>query len=243
MYFSDMFEYKCVEDIGETFQCLSIKQRNDKAGSPIKVTPKDGYIDLSPCIGNFVEATFFDNYNFYDSLSYCRYYDQFKWWLNGIDTNNLQVQMRVLTAFSTGHRRYITQVTKPFITNAQAERITKRLATEFNENEICQLHTKILFKTPESDTELFEAVGAADVVKDDTVFELKFVSELRYEHFLQCAMYMIGLNIEKGILWNIRNNDMYEITIPDKQKFMDCVFKTITKGKYEKFDMTVLNII
>ena len=43
-------------------------------------------------------------------------------------------------------------------------------------------------------------------VKDNTVYELKFVNELTHEHFLQCACYIIALNLKKGVLWNTRTN-------------------------------------
>ena len=44
--------------------------------------------------------------------------------------------------------------------------------------------------------------SANAVIKNDIVYELKFVSELTHEHFLQCASYVVALGLEKGILWN-----------------------------------------
>ena len=67
-------------------------------------------------------------------------------------------------------------------------------------------------------------------MKGDTVYELKFVSELRHEHFLQCAVYMAALDLPKGILWNTRDNTAYEIEIPDRAAFLDAVTRTVTKG-------------
>ena len=46
---------------------------------------------------------------------------------------------------------------------------------------------------------------------------------------------MIAQKLERGILWNIRTNEMWEISIPDKQKFMDSVVKTITKRQIVKY--------
>ena len=48
-------------------------------------------------------------------------------------------------------------------------------------------------------------------------------------YFLQCAMYMIALNIRKGIVWNVRTNEIYEIEIKNKRDFLNAVVKTITK--------------
>ena len=75
--------------------------------------------------------------------------------------------------------------------------------------------------------------GRIDVLKDETVYELKFVSELSHEHYLQCACYMCMLGLEKGILWNIRDNKAYRIKIKDRDKFWKQVIKTITKGRVQ----------
>ena len=82
----------------------------------------------------------------------------------------------------------------------------------------------------------FIAGGFADVVKDDTVYELKFVSELSHEHFLQCACYVIALKLEKGILWNTRDNTAYEVRIPDKNRFLDAVANAITKNRIRTYN-------
>ena len=46
---------------------------------------------------------------------------------------------------------------------------------------------------------------------------------------------MIAKKLDKGILWNTRSNEMWEISIPDKQKFMESVVKTITKRQLTKY--------
>lgn len=68
-------------------------------------------------------------------------------------------------------------------------------------------------------------------MKDGVVYKLKFVSELTHEHFLQCASYMVALNLPKGILWNTRDNTSYEIEVPDRKAFLDAVAKAVSKGK------------
>ena len=78
--------------------------------------------------------------------------------------------------------------------------------------------------------------GFADAVKDDIVYELKFVSELTHEHFLQCASYMVAMQKQKGILWNTRDNTSYEIEVPDRRAFLDAVTKAITKGAETYFE-------
>lgn len=60
-----------------------------------------------------------------------------------------------------------------------------------------------------NDDLLFTAFGMADAVKDDVIYELKFVSELTHEHFLQCASYVVAMGKKKEILWNTRDNTFY----------------------------------
>ena len=74
-----------------------------------------------------------------------------------------------------------------------------------------------------------------DVLKNETVYELKFVSELSHDHFLQCACYMVALNKEKGVLWNTRDNTLYEIRIPNKAAFLDAVARAATKRKLDRY--------
>ena len=73
----------------------------------------------------------------------------------------------------------------------------------------------------------------------DIVYELKFVSELTHEHFLQCACYMVAMNLQKGILWNTRDNTSYEIEIPERKVFLNAVAKAVTKGAIENYYVPV----
>ena len=46
---------------------------------------------------------------------------------------------------------------------------------------------------------------------------------------------MVAMKLKKGILWNTRDNTLYEIEVPDKKTFMDVVTKTVTKGLMENY--------
>ena len=41
---------------------------------------------------------------------------------------------------------------------------------------------------------------------------------------------MLATNLNSGILWNIKTNDMFKISIPNKNDFLHQVIKTIIKG-------------
>ena len=127
----------------------------------------------------------------------------------------------------------------PFVNGEQRERITARLKTRLHTDEKAQVECRLRFYGQEGGEPLFSANGFADAVKGDTVYELKFVSELRHEHFLQCAVYMAALELPKGILWNTRDNTAYEIEIPDRASFLDAVTRTVTKEMIKKYSLLV----
>ena len=87
----------------------------------------------------------------------------------------------------------------------------------------------------------FSAQGYADVVKDNVVYELKFVSELSNVHFLQCACYMVALDLKRGILWNTRDNKAFEIRVPDIKAFLDAVANAVTKGQIKAYHSVTIN--
>ena len=60
---SEMFDFKFQEDIEECYDLLEKKKINMEDTSVIDIRSNDGLIDLSPCIGIFQEAFFFDNYD------------------------------------------------------------------------------------------------------------------------------------------------------------------------------------
>ena len=80
---------------------------------------------------------------------------------------------------------------------------------------------------------VYDIVGRPDVIKNNTVYELKFVEELSHEHFLQCACYMVAFGLNKGIVWNIRTNEQYSVVIPDRRNVhaSSTAKRQITKGR------------
>ena len=140
-----------------------------------------------------------------------------------------------MVSLDTRQKRYRTQVITPFINKEQSNLIKARLKTRLSSDENAQVECQIDFYDQGNKEIMFSAKGFADVVKDDVVFELKFVSELTHEHFLQCASYMVAMNLQKGILWNTRDNTLYEIEVPNRKAFLNAVTKTVTKGMIENY--------
>lgn len=239
---SEMFQFKYNEDVETCYSLLETKNIElSKDNELIDIKNNDELIDLSPCIGIYQEAVFFgerslnsqiENYFVINPSEIRKKDDYYK-------INSLDEKILFLTALKTGQNRYVSQVEIPFVSNENKEKIMHRLSEQFIESDNVQVPCKIDFASKDRNTKLFSAIGLADVVKNNTVYELKFVSELTHEHFLQCACYMIALNIEKGILWNTRNNEAFQITIPNKKAFLDNVTKTISKeliSEYYEFN-------
>lgn len=228
---SAMFDFKYREDIEECYSLLQIEQIVPEDSSTIEVKSNDGLIDLSPCIGIYQEAMFFDSYEINKAIEmYFKLNDSKKvLWNKKIQQASLEKKILFLVSLETNQDRYRTQVELPFIDEDAKYQIADRLFSRLQHDEKAQVGCFIPFAGQKDGPRLFIAGGFADVVKDDIVYELKFVSNLTHEHFLQCACYIVALKLEKGILWNTRDNTSYEIRVPDKKKFLDAVAKAISK--------------
>ena len=233
---SDMFDFKYREDINECFSLLETRLLSDAKSAPeININRVDELIDLSPCIGVYQEAVFFSDYDIDKQIKFRLEVEKAAYlWVQEVETSTLDEKILFLTAQTTGQNRYLAQVRKPIVTDNDKVQLVDRLLTEFTPHEENQVSCRIKFRTPRN---YFYAKGLADVVKNGVVYELKFVTELKHEDFLQCACYVVALNLKSGVLWNTRTNEKYEICIPDEGKFLDAVIKTITKGRIKKHSL------
>lgn len=234
---SKMFDFKYKEDVEKCFSLLKISKLEQTNNSIINIKSTDALIDLSPCIGIYQEADFFENYQIDEDIKLEILLNPE---LNGLYTeavknSTLNNKILFLVSLETKQKRYRTQVVTPFVSEEQSALMRARLETRLNRNENAQVPCQINFYDPQNGKPIFSAKGFADVVKDDMVYELKFVSELTHEHFLQCACYMVAMKLQKGILWNTRDNTLYEIKVPDRKAFLNAVAKTVTKGVIENY--------
>ncbi len=240
---SEMFDFKYKEDVEKCFSLLRINRLPSEDISTIDIRSTDGLIDLSPCIGIYQEAVFFRHYEIDTAirLKILLNPELARLYTEEIKNGSLDEKILFLVSLDTKQKRYRTQVVTPFVNEEQSERIRTRLNDRLDRGEDAQVECQIDFYDRKNGEVRFSAKGFADVVKDDTVYELKFVSELTHEHFLQCASYMVAMNLQKGILWNTRDNTSYEIEVPDTDAFLNAVTKTITKGVMERYDRPMLS--
>lgn len=223
---SQMFDFKYNESVEYCYSLISKERIEVDNTDAITICSHDGLIDLSPCIGNYQEASYFNNYDIDKIL---RFFQKHYKYDNSVYSLSTEEKILLLTAHETGQNRYKNQVRVPFVKNNEKELLRARLAEVFSKDETVQVDCKLVLR-PNTENE-FTVFGFADVVKDDVVYELKYVSELSHKHFLQCACYVVALNLQEGILWNTRDNSKYRITIPDRNAFIDAVATTVLKEK------------
>jgi len=234
---SSMFDFKYREDVEKCFSLLACKPIPALDDHVIAVKKNDGMIDLSPCIGIYQEAMYFDKYDIDKSIEFYLYTHPEKrgLWDDEINLQDLETKILFLVSLDTNQERYRLQVELPFVTKESENLIAGRLHTKLKRDEEVQVDCCIDVAEEKGGARAFSARGIADVVKDGIVYELKFVSELIHEHFLQCACYVVALGVEKGILWNTRNNKAFEISVPNKEAFLDAVVNAVTKNKMKKY--------
>lgn len=229
--FSGMFDFKFRESIEKCYGLLDIRKVDVEDTSEIKVRSVDGLIDLSPCIGIFQEASYFSDYDIDNDIKlFLNLHQRMQYlYTEKKKRGSVEEKILLLTALETRQLRYMSQVDIPFVPDDVSEQIHARLSERLERTESVQVPCKYVFSDSENGVAVI-AEGAADVVKNDTVYELKFVSDLQHEHFLQCAGYMLALGLDKGILWNTKKNEMYEIRIPNKKNLSREIFRTVTKN-------------
>lgn len=238
---SRMFDFKYAEDIDDCYSELVIKEVYPPS-KKIEAKTNDDLIDLSPCLGIYQEAGYFDNYDFDKATTHYREISPRNPLLRKkitreegeSDAAYLQRRILYLTALETDQHRYLKQVKVPFVSPEVDRQIKERLYPVVDRSDATQIPCRIPYR---SQNLQFEIVGYADVVKNGKVYELKFVNSLSKNHFLQCACYMVALHLTTGILYNSKNDSCYEISINNVGRFLDKVMRCITKrrvGKYER---------
>ena len=248
---SGMFDFK-KKYIDEPFEYLNIIEiAHDGETSELNIKRKDGRIDLSPCIGIFQEADFFEGYDIDKAIKHqLRYGSSKKYrslYQKTYQAMNIEEKVLFLTSLETNLERYRTQVQMPFVKEEDRKLISDRLAVHFTPYEDVQVRCSLSFfisNTDKSDIgdfrqPYFRAKGIADIVKNNIVYELKFVSHVERTHFLQLACYVVALGLKKGKLINILDNRIYEITVSKKSKFLEAVAHAVTKQRLAKFKIQV----
>lgn len=172
---SGMFDFKYIEDVEGAYKKLKIKEISP-IGSPIDVPIKDAMIDLSPCVGIFQEADYFAGYDINKAIEFFFRMNKEREYLKIPGFKEWPVEKKVLylVSLETGQNRYWHQVILPIVAPDKQCEIEGRLATRLPRDATVQVPCSLPFF--KDNAEVFKAEGFADAVKDDVVYELKFVS-------------------------------------------------------------------
>lgn len=233
---SDMYDFKYREDVEELYKMLDIK-KEDVVGpdevidlTKINISESDDMIDMSPCVGIYQEAMFFNHYSIENELELAAKLKDMKIKYR-TSAPDLKEKILALTAINTKYNRYITQATIDFVDKQQTDAIKNRMRMIFTGEEDVQKDCSITVLT-ESNTELIFN-GRIDVDKDGVIYELKFKEEIGHEDYLQLAFYLIACNRDYGYIWNVKTNERYKVYAPNEARFINKLVQCVTKHKFK----------
>ena len=204
------------ESITNIMQYLECKKEVIQDTSVIDIIQPNIGVDLHACAGNYQELAFFNTYSTFNEAVWYHFTES-DW--REFKSRDVEQQILMLAYKNTHQKEYLN--IQSFIDQKKSKELLQRLGTRLSRRDDCQVRCNIKLN------ETIGCVGRADAVKNDTVYELKYVNQLRQTYFVQCAMYMLALNKEKGVLWNTKNNEVYHIKIKDKSKFIQAVISAI----------------
>lgn len=225
---STMFGFKHPQDIARCMDDIEIEDIPQEDTTIIEAVVADGNIDLSPAVGMYQEITFFENYNFnkvLDRLEEKPILTRIRKWIEDQGKLTDEQKALALTAYATELFRYCKQATQQFITEENHKKLIARLASKLDAK-----NTRI--QVPCHIVDEFTAAGFMNYVdKGNIPWELKFVSTLSNEHYLQAAMYIVCTKAPYAYLWNTRTNELKKVKVKNTEKFLGDVYTCITMGR------------
>ncbi len=240
MQISGMFDFKHVEDVEAAYKMLDVKVV-EEPGDVIPIPTSDALIDLSPCVGIYQEALYFNNYNIDSDIEKALAQPDKSHMRRAFDKYDLSRKILYLTSLTTGQNRYMNQVKDMRVTPDLQQKLRNRIGLHLLPDEAVQKDSQLAFMTKDGEI-LFHANGRSDISREKEIWELKFVQELSHTHALQLAMYLIGEEKETGYLWNIKTGELHEIHIPNRKLFLDAVGRAVTKGRYKRVECEIETI-
>ena len=224
-----MFDYKYAEDVEAAYRQLEINEIQP-IEAPIDLPIRDGMIDLSMCIGLCMKADYFTGFDIDNAIEnfFKNHPDvQFK---RIKDTSTWSVEQKILylTMLTTNQNRYWNQVSVQFMTPSKRTEIQTRLSRILPVDAKAQVSCTLDFKK-------FKVNGCGDVVYNNALYDMHFTAEIQHNQFLSAAMQGLALNLKEIYVWNLYNNQMFQVVITDKRAVLNAVTRAATKGALSKF--------
>lgn len=231
---SETFDFKYAENVEACYELLGVQRLDDGTAEVIEMERSEGLIDLSPVVGNYQEAVFFHGYDAKAELA--KNMSESAQSMHGELTGKPWHDALILAAVETTQMRYADQVTSTVLDTVR-DALVARLSTRLPRDAQSQVQLSLAghavasrtVKTP------VDIRGVADAVHEGCVYELKFVSELSHAMFLQLGLYLVMGNYSRGVLWNIRTDERWEVRVPDRERFLNAVVLCVTKQSYRVF--------
>lgn len=244
---SEAFSFKYAENIAASMKLIKIERLDDGTEHDIVIDRADGLIDLSPAIGAYQEALFFERHDAQAKAVMMLQTSTLAKTLLSEITGDPWKDSLVLAAIETHQMRYHNQVsaTIPYEVTAALE---QRLGTFLPRD--CQVQVGLaLTGTAFEGRHLWSPItfsGIADAIHGRQIFELKFTSALDHEMFLQTALNVVmaryaGADVESGVLWNTRTGERWSVQVPDLARFLNAVVVCVTKQSYSSFEIGELS--
>lgn len=225
---SELFAFKYREDVERAYELLRVTPLKTKKHNEIEINSADGLIDLAPCISVYQLAHYFSGYNIDREIDLCYQQKRHMKMPTYQKHWSLDKKILLLTSMMTNQWRYRSQVDLPFVSSEAGQALSQRISEVLAPTTTAQQSLEIDFNHHYDC--LFSAVGYADAVKDETVYQLVYATAVQHEQLLMCACEMVALGKTRGVVWNTRTNERYAVTVSDVPAFMDAVVRCATKG-------------
>ncbi|PZU04652.1 MAG: helicase [Gordonia sp. (in: high G+C Gram-positive bacteria)] len=237
------FGFKYAENVATAMSLIERVRLDDGVQNEIVIDRADGLIDLSPAVGAYQEAVFFDRHDATAQAVMMLQTSSLAKSLLSQITGDPWKDSLVLAAIETQQLRYHNQVSAT-ISAEVAAALEQRLGTQLPRD--CQVQVGMgvsgTARAGHANWSPITFSGIADVIHGRQIFELKFTSALDHEMFLQTALYVAmarysGFDVESGVLWNTRTGERWSVHVPDLAAFMNAVVVCVSKQSYTSFEL------
>lgn len=233
---STAFDYKLHEDVDACEALVEVETLSGPSGDVIPAKTRIGMMDISMLSGIYAQAVFFRKFDI-DALVASAMAAMLKG-DTSIDLPRYQKSWPLwrkvcyLCALETLQERYFYQVDQEYMDVTATGMLKDRLGTLFTGDEDVEVPGAIYLRAnamngrPMGQKALN---GRADVMTDE-LFELKFVNDVRTEHVLQTAAYVVAFGKPYGKLWNLRTGEMLKVEVPDRAAFLKALCKCVSRS-------------
>lgn len=233
-YISDMFGFKYHEDIVRTYQTLNIKEIEPE-GSVLPVALNYGTIDLQRCIYYSVMAEYFVNYDLNAAIINLLQRPDRAHMVKDYEKWSTHQKVLYLVQLETMQNRYFKSVPRTLLTQEAVRLIGERLSKYLPRDADMQYPTHLDFCGKDNNNNdiitLFEIDGRVDIVLNNIPWMVLFTDAISQTDCLQMASHLAARDFLSGRILNVMTGEVVEVSLKNRQKFLENTARTITKGR------------